>query len=238
MTQVTLQVAVGVIVEDEPELFQCEWKDCPEKKVHRKKPDYPGGGTVARNSSYSSNWVSAGLEPWVKYGPGKDSKATLIDYRGETKKAAYAVTAAALEHPEYHTQKHHLISVNLFKNVSKLSHDAKLVGYDVNHKNNGICLPTYKIDIIRHDLQAHRGSHPNNHYNLKIEPLLEKLEEACIKYCELDIDGDTESQKELVEDLNRLSRRIEVQIKAWKWLLRKEATTERAESIATYAART
>lgn len=237
MSQIGETCSAGVIANDEDDFFSCEWKDCPNEKVHRKKPDYPGRGTVTRNSSYSSDWVAAKLEPWDKYGSGQNSRATMDDYRAETPKAAYAVSAAALEHPEYHTQKHHLISVNLFGNVTKLSHDAKLIGYDVNHTNNGVCLPTYVVDIVRHDLQAHRGSHPNNLYNAKVSPLLRELEKMCIAYCEVDVFGETDSQRKLMEDLNQISRHIEAQIKAWKWLLRKDALSERKQSYEMLATR-
>lgn len=235
MTEIGESVAVAVIAlaDEQEKLVDCKWKDCP-GEIHKKKPPYPENGNVKRNSSYSADWVAAGLEPWVKHGPGKDSKATLADYRAETPKARYAATAAALEHPEYHTQKHHLISVNLFGNVSKLAHDAKLIGYDVNHKNNGICLPTYVVDIIRHDLQAHRGSHPNNLYNSKISPLLRNIEKLCVDYCKVDTQGDADNQKRLIDDLNRLSRRTEDQIRSWRWLLRKGAIKEREESAAMY----
>jgi hypothetical protein len=240
MTSPVESVAVGIIAggsddKDKQDLQSCDWKACTHN--HTKKPAYPQNGTVARNGSYSEDWVGAGLEPWVKYGPGINSRATLADYRDETKKAAYAVTAAALVHPAYHTQKHHLISVNLFDNVPDLSHDAKLIGYNVNHKNNGVCLPTYVADIVQHDLQCHRGSHPNNEYNVHIVPLLEQIELRCIKYCQSDAAGTVENQGKLIGDLNRLSQRVEGQIKGWKWLLRSDAHNERTKSKADYAKR-
>lgn len=230
MTEVGELVAVVAEENKNVQLVSCDWKTCPE--THEKKPSYPGNGTVSRNSSYSSDWVAEGLEPWEKYGPGTNSRATLKDYKKETPKAKYAVTASQLEYPEYHTQKHHLLSVNLFSNVSKLSHNAKLITYDVNHKNNGVCLPTYVIDIVQHDLQAHRGSHPNNLYNSKISPLLMNLENRCVEYCGIDVNGTIERQQMLMDDLNRLSRRVELQIKGWRWLLRSNAKAEREQSKA------
>lgn len=209
-------------------LVKCEWLDC--KSTHQKKPVYPKGGTVARNGTYESDWVKAKLEPWELYGAGKNPRATLPDFRKETPKASYAINAAEMVHPEYHTQKHHLISVNLFESVTKLSTDAKLVGYDVNHKNNGICLPSYILDIVQHDLQCHRGSHTNALYNDKIKPMLRSLEIKCIKYCEMDINGDSSAQLNLLEDLNAISDRIAGKIKGWKFLVRKNALAERIES--------
>jgi hypothetical protein len=181
--------------------------------------------------------VAANLEPWVKYGDGIDSKATMHDFVAETPKAAYASTAAALKHPQYHTQKHHLISVNLFGDVPDLSDNAKLIGYDVNHKNNGVCLPTYVVDIVRHDLQCHRGSHPNNLYNVHISPLLSDEEQKCVEYCHADFDGKMDTQMSLIKRLNQISRRIESKVKSWQWLLRTEALSERQDSQAKLAAR-
>src|SRR6267378_7555817 len=174
MTQSLLSMAPDLEVPNQDKGEKCKWEVC--KKSHKSTINYPGGGTVARNSTYENDWVQAGLEPWEPNGTGKKSFATtdssqrLKDYRKETPKAKYAIGASRMQDPEYHTQKHHLISVNLFKGVKKLSKDAKLIGYDVNHKNNGVCLPTYVLDIVRHDLQCHRGSHPNNFYNSKIKP--------------------------------------------------------------------
>jgi hypothetical protein len=211
----------------------CDWQDCT--KNHAKKVEYPSNGVLDRSGDYASKWVAADLEPWKKYGDGTDSHATLKEYVGETPGAAYARTAADLKHPEYHTQKHHLISVKLFKNVAKLKHNANLIGYDVNAVPNGVCLPSYVLDIVRHDLQAHRGNHPNNTYYSKIQPLLEDLEQRSAEYCKPELEGECEFQKRLLEDLHRLSRKIEGRLKAWVWLLRSEAVAERAESQARLA---
>ncbi len=232
MTQIGEGIAVPGVPPKKSNPVKCDWLDC--QTTHEKKPTYPKGGTVARNSSYESDWVKAKLEPWELYGAGKNSRAALPDYRKETPKAKYAVNAAAMEYPEYHTQKHHLISINLFDNFTKLSKNAELVGYDVNHKNNGICLPSYVLDIVQHDLQCHRGSHSDSLYNDKIKPMLSKLEIRCIKYCEMDFYGDPTSQLSLLEDINRISKRVEGKIKSWKFLVRKNALVERAQSIERY----
>jgi hypothetical protein len=233
MTEVIEGVAVALDTSKPENLQKCDWKNC--EKTHTKSISYPSGGTVDRNSSYASAWASAGLEPWKLYGDGTDSRAKLPDFRKETPAAAYAVSAAALKHPEYHTQKHHLISINLFKSVADLSHNAKLIGYDVNHKKNGSCFPSYVADIVRHDLQCHRGRHPKLLYNDNVDPLLRAIEKRCLAYCELDVDGDTTRQQDLIDDLNRLSARCYNQIRAWKWLLRSAAIAERAQSRARLA---
>lgn len=208
----------------------CDWQDCLTN--HAQKVPYPEGGKLDRSSGFAAAWVAAGLEPWTKYGDGIDSMATASDYRAETPGAAYVSTAAAMKHPEYHTQKHHLVSINLFKNVAKLKHNATLIGYDVNAPANGICLPSFTLDIVRHDLQAHRGSHPNNLYNSKIQPLLEDLEQRSAKYCEPEKSGACEFQKRLLGDLDRLSRRVESRVRAWDWLLRSDAVAERTSAYA------
>jgi hypothetical protein len=233
MTQVGEAIAIEVDVVENVQTHDCEWKEC--KKNHEKAITYPKGGTVERNGTYASDW--AAIEPWKLYGDGTDSKATLSDYRGETPGAAYAATAAAMTHPAYHTQKHHLISVKLFKDVKKLSHNAELIKYDVNDKANGVCLPSYVVDIVRHDLQCHRGSHRNDLYYDKITPLLKRIEDNCVKYCEADLDCDTTPQKELIADLERLSARTLSQVRAWKWLLRSNALAERLESRQKLASR-
>jgi len=237
MTQVGESVAIGVVLDNEEKqtLYKCDWKNC--KTTHVVKPAYPSDGTVDRNSSYADDWVGADLEPWKKYGSGKDSRATRKDYLAETPGAAYVSTAAAMTHPSYHTQKHHLVSVKLFKNVPDLAHNAKLVSYDVNHKNNGVCLPSYVIDIVRHDLQCHRGNHPNNLYYDNISPLLSELEAKSLKFCVADSEGEKTMQTTLVGALDRLSLRTEGQLRTWKWLLRSDAVAERARSHAEYAAR-
>jgi hypothetical protein len=230
MTQIgeSINVVLSLGGDQDPTLHACDWQDC--QKNHCKKIAYPEGGSVTRNSTYESAWVSAGLEPWVLRGAGNNSCATLADYRSETPAAQYAVTAAALVHPMYHTQKHHLLSVNFFDTVKKLAHNAKLVGYDVNHKNNGICLPSYVVDIVQHDLQCHRGSHPKVLYNDKVKALLKNMEKKCIKYCQGATDGSKDVQLQLLDRLNDLARHVEGKITSWQWLLRSNALDERQQS--------
>lgn len=226
MPEFNEKVASFVLVSDT--LVKCEWHDC--HTTHQRKPTYPKGGKVTRTNGYAQNWIAANLEPWKLRGPGKNPRATLPDFRNETPKAISAAIAAGKVHPEYLTQKHHLISINLFKDVTKLSKDAELIGYDANHKNNGMCLPNYVVDIVQHDLQCHRGSHTNALYNDKIKPMLRNLEKKSIHYCVMDVIGDASTQMTLMDDLNLISRRIEGKIKNWTFLLRKNALKERLES--------
>jgi hypothetical protein len=235
MTDINEPVAVALPSQqqEDKKLQKCDWKEC--KTNHENNISYPSGGILTRSSGFSAQWVSAGLEPWQKYGPGKNSQATISDYRADAPGAAYVATAAALVFPAYHTQKHHLVSINLFSGVPKLSHNAKLVDYDVNSSPNGVCLPSFIVDIVQHDLQCHRGKHPNALYNDKVRPLLAELEVQCVKYCHSDLNGTGDRQERLVADLNRLSMRTERMIRSWKWLLRSDAISERKQSSARYA---
>ncbi|MCS7466708.1 AHH domain-containing protein [Stieleria sp. ICT_E10.1] len=213
------------------QLHACDWKQCEED--HKKKIDYPGDGKVKHSSNYASKWGEH--EPWVMSGNAGNTgkRAELADYREETKSARYAVNAAAMTDPNYHTQKHHLISVNLFGKVSDLSHDAKLIGYDVNHINNGSCFPSYAYDIFRHDMQCHRGSHPNAVYNDHIMPILLNLEKKCITYCQRDSNCDTSPQQGLIQNLNAISAVCFTKLLYWEWFLRskEKALRERKESF-------
>lgn len=237
MTNLLDGMGIGLLDEPAtpPAPKKCDWKKC--KTNHTQDISYPAGGTVDKSGGYADDWVGANLEPWKKYGDGCDSLARRPDFLAETPGASYVATASALKHPAYHTQKHHLVSVKLFKDVPDLGHNGKLVDYDVNHKNNGVCLPSYVVDIVRHDLQCHRGNHPNSLYYDHVRPLLIALEERCIQYCHSDFDGDMTSQKTLVDGIDRLSRRTELQILAWRWLLRSDAAQERIDSKAAYARR-
>ena len=217
--------STGKTDEKENKKYKCDWKDC--KGNHEKKVNYPGNGTVKRSNTFKNHWIEAGLEPWILNGPGKNSHATLADYKEEAENASYLVTAAAMMYPEYHTQKHHLISVNHFSSFSALKKNIELIGYDVNHKNNGICLPSFRADIVQHNLQCHRGRHPKSLYDDKVIPLLKKLEQKSKSLCDDDKKGTGESQKELINRLNRTSQLIEQRIKDWKYLLRSDALNEK-----------
>ncbi|WP_298776495.1 AHH domain-containing protein [uncultured Shewanella sp.] len=214
--------------EDEDKTHKCDWKDC--KGKHKKPIHYPNNGVIKRDNVFAKKWVKAGLEPWVIYGAGKDTKATKEEYQSITKKMSDVNKAVNMQHPEYPTQKHHLISIKLFNNVLKLKHNAKLAGYDVNHHKNGICLPAFKFDIAQHDLQCHRGNHSNDHYYDKIAPYLKDIEKEIKKSCKNKNDYKQQSQ-EVISELNELSNDIKKNIISWKYLLRKKALEERELAI-------
>ena len=117
----------------------------------------------------------------------------------------------------YPVQGHHLIPVSVFGSTQfkKLRKNIRLIGWDVNDPENGIFLPVFAPDMLRHDLQMHRGPHPND-YHQAIELELEKIAEKCLNHCK------TGTQYQLMKQLNRLSEDIKEFIEDWdpKYLLR------------------
>ena len=210
--------------EDEDKTHKCDWKDC--KGKHKKPIYYSNKLKLKRSNNYEKKWVQVGLEPWVIHGAGIDSKASPEEYKKADGRKSMVAKAIQLNYPAYHTQKHHLISIHLFKQFDKLKKNAELAGYDVNHPKNGICLPSFKFDIIQHDLQLHKGPHPQDLYNDKIEPFLEKLEVRLSKICSDKADG-KHHQKETIKQLDTLSNYLYKKIKNWDYLLRTEALEDR-----------
>lgn len=234
MTQIALGAAgdAGVLLESK-EPVGCKWKKCRENHVN--KPSYPNDGVLSYNSTYKDDWVSAGKEPWILYGDGIDTKGNYAEYKNETPNANYLTNAASMVHPQYHTQKHHLIPVKSLDAFSILKHDAKLIGYDINHSNNGVCLPTYTLDIARHDLHRHRGRHSMKTYKAEVANLLRSVEKRCKNYCVLDVNGEIQQQKRLIEELDRQSARIHSLVKNWRLLLSSNALVYRNQSNARLA---
>ncbi|MCX4030503.1 AHH domain-containing protein [Endozoicomonas sp. SM1973] len=218
--------------EKENKKYKCEWNKC--KGNHEKKIRYPSNGSVQRNNTYDSDWIRAGLEPWVLYGPGRNSYATLADYKDEAPNANYTGTAAAMIYPEYHTQKHHLISIKLFDSVTQLRDNAKLIGYDANNSNNGICLPSFIADIVQHDLQLHRGRHSRKLYDSKVLKALKVINQECKEYCKKDVKGNILNQKKLIDDLDSLSSIVKRKIINWEYLLSRKAFNNKEKSINRY----
>ncbi|MBN1961017.1 MAG: AHH domain-containing protein [Deltaproteobacteria bacterium] len=136
-------------------------------------------------------------------------------------------SATQFPFPTYMTEKHHAVSVKLFSNYSDLTHNAKLIGYNVNDKENGICLPCFIADIVRHDLQCHRSHHPPA-YNNRVSELLEELEQKSLTYCSKN------KQVVLKQKLENIARRTMTNIENWVpgWYLRSNAQKEREDSYA------
>ena len=221
-----LDGATGKSTEKPEKEFDCEWKVCEEEHKKKMSPDYCKGGTIDRGST--GGWVAAGLEPWSTemYGHGLDlSQPTKAQLVAETKDLDIVNNRLTMTHPEYTTGKHHLISIEILPKFSKLAHNADLVGYDINCRDNGSCFPFFKIDIPRHDLQMHRGRHSGKCYCNLVKDLLETLEENCIEYCTMNEDCDTSTQQGLLNDLNATSEIIYTKLANWEWLFSSRGKT-------------
>ncbi len=222
---------------DDDEKFKCDWKKCKGSHSTDVNKKYPRKGSVTKGKAssgkgYESEWISVGLEPWVKYGShGINPKLTKEDYEAEFPDGVKPRTANiinnAIRNPKvYITQKHHIISANIFTNFNMLSHNAKLIGWNVNNKENGICLPYFIGDIVRHDLQCHRGPHPAL-YNKNLAKMLRNLEKKCTRFC------DTNKQKSLSSKLELYSKKVESHIRNWNegWYIRGSAIEERKQAF-------
>jgi hypothetical protein len=215
-------------------IHNCEWRCTPgqtgphEAKWHLAAPSYPKGGKAEREPKAPGRWKDSDrLVPWLLDGPGIDSMHTNTDYHISRGKAA-----TAYPHPEYYTEGHHLISCDLFRESEfpELVHNALLMGYDINCKENGFHVPGFVVDIVCHDLQHHASSHAWSdpaplEYDLdaKTAPLLTQLQERSYRYCTADPEGKAESQKRIIEDLKQVSDLTRRKLRGWRWYLTKLA---------------
>jgi hypothetical protein len=226
------------VQEEEQKRYPCKWNDCKGKHSEDINPSYPSKGSTSKGAAtsganYEAEWIRAGLEPWVLRGPGLDRKPTAAEYGAEldlTKARNRNMVNKSVEefsHPAYMTQKHHVVSVHLFDDFKKLAYDARLVDYNVNDKENGICLPYFIADIVRHDLQCHRGPHPPM-YDERVSVLLRDLEQRCIHFCDVGM------QPQVKQELEAIAQRVIRHIEQWRpgWYLRSNAPAERAQSFA------
>src|SRR5215212_6479162 len=125
-----MQVGEGIAVpvpappeQPPPKLYGCKWQDCEKKHTEDIDPKY-GSGSVAKGAAtsgkgYEDEWVGNKMEPWEMRGTGRNPNATKPDFELEIdatkeKNAASIAKAVVTPHPEYSTQKHHIISVHLF----------------------------------------------------------------------------------------------------------------------------
>jgi hypothetical protein len=223
-------------------LYNCKWRCAPgqngphEDKWHLKEPPYPEGGKADRDADAPKQWKKDGHVPWLLDGavgpgaannPGIDSRKTHWDYHH-----GRSGPVSSYPHPEYYTEGHHCISCDVFKESEypALVHNALLMGYDINCKENGFHVPGYIVDIVCHDLQNHASSHTWTEpaplkYELdeKTGPLLQQLQDRCYRYCSADPLGTAESQRHIIEDLHWVSDIIRTKIKNWRWFLTKHA---------------
>jgi hypothetical protein len=231
--------AVGAPLVEDGAPFACRWKTC--RKDHQQDVNrrYPRNGVTERGDAtsgkhYADEWVSRDLEPWKEAGAQRHAPgATAAELEeeltrdGEIAARSQALVEKAMAMPpdRYTTEKHHVISVSLFPKVSQLNHNCKLIGYNVNDGGNGICLPYFAVDIVRHDRQCHRGPHPKRHNN-QILDMLKKLAKRSASFCQ---DG---RQAELLEELSDLQDRIRRNILTWAidWELRSDSQQQRIDA--------
>jgi hypothetical protein len=237
MTQVGEGVAVMLMLpESTSTIYNCDWRCTPgqsgkhDGKWHMADPPYPKGGKAERDDGAPKSWKDThNLVPWLypEKADGVDSYHTDREYH-----IARGSPASSYPYPTYATEGHHCISCDLFKESEypELVHNALLLGYDVNCKENGYHVPAYVVDIVCHDLQHHASSHTWSapaplKYDLdeKSAPLLTQLQERQYKYCTSDPEGKAESQKRLLADLHAVSDIVRGKLKRWRWYLTKLA---------------
>ncbi len=212
--------SVAVAEKDKEEkTYPCAWNEQCNVK-HPKKIEYPNESKgVVKRGKYTGDWQM----PWDENGSGEKSANITIDhYKREVKKKRIADAEAMFGTNAYPVDNHHLIPISPFGKRKKLKHNAKLVGWDINHSDNGICLPYFVTDIFRHDLQCHRTSHPN--YSKIVERDLIALEKECLSYCSKG------TQENLLTDLKKSSDRYKRLMKKWKMLLRATAKADEKKS--------
>ena len=126
------------------------------------------------------------------------------------------------EHLYYPTAKHHIICHCFFNFSGKgksadyeialkdLKHNLIISGWNLNDRQNGICLPRFRTDIYRHKLQAHTGSHIKTYYTTVLEELTE-VNDDFKDICE----DHKNHQVELLDAMDDLSVRLGKSIKRW-----------------------
>lgn len=200
--------------EEEDKTYKCDWKNC--KGKHKTKVEYDNNGCITRGA-YTGVWRA----PWLN-GVGKTSALiTLNHYTKENKVKHQAEAKALFGTNQYATENHHLIPIKALEKYKTLSHNAKLLGFDINDGKHGICLPYFKTDIFKHDLQSHKTSHPS--YSKKVGEQLKIIEKESLKYCTSD------NQQQLITALERYVKKLKERIENWDkaWLLRKSAIKDR-----------
>lgn len=206
-----------VIIKENEKKYKCDWKTCDEKHDH--EISYSNDGCVVR-AEYTGQWI----EPWQTKSGKSSSKIIIKHYTNEVNKKRLDDAKKMFGTNRYPTDKHHLIPIDSIAELKQLSHNAKLVGFDVNNGKYGICLPYFVTDVFKHDLQCHRTSHPN--YSAKVEDELKTLQRRCLKYC---ANG---KQRTLLLELKELADDLRGYVKGWNraWLLRKSAVADRKKS--------
>lgn len=207
----------------------CQWQDC--KTKHDKPIKYVNNGRTTRRLGFNKQWKNEQLQPWLSRGAGQALPAPFHDpkhnawelgFKGFISPISRQRMKQSASNPSagspYPVQGHHLIPVSIFSQTPKLKRNIELIGWDVNGKENGIFLPIFAPDMLRHDLQMHRGPHPNN-YMEQIKNELKEISDECLNHCK------NGNQKQLIKELHDLSKEIKGYIKNWdpKYLLRDDS---------------
>lgn len=207
--------------EKDHEPKHCQWQDC--KTKHDKPIKYVNNGRTTRRLGFNKQWKNEQLQPWLSQGSGQALPTPFHDpkhdawefgFKGfispisrQRMKLSAANPSAGSTYP---VQGHHLIPVSVFGSTQfkKLRKNIRLIGWDVNDPENGIFLPVLAPDMLRHDLQMHRGPHPND-YEKAIKFELTEIARECLNHCK------NGSQKQLLKELNDLSEEIKSYIRDW-----------------------
>jgi hypothetical protein len=244
--QLLQPVAVALL----PATSSIDFHDCPWRcttnqsgphpdKWHRKAPEYPEGGNSSRDNGAPKSWKDAGLVPWLH--PEKDDGVNSF-HAGTDYHIKRHSPAKSYAFPTYATEGHHCISCEAFSESEypALVHNALLMGYDINCRENGFHVPAFVVDIVSHDLQHHASSHTWSEpapleYDLddKLRGYLAQLQEWSLQYCRLDLMGETQAQQKILEDLHALSDLVRRRIKSWSFFLTKLAKM-RLEDVRKY----
>lgn len=195
-----------------PPKYGCAWKDC-KGDPHPSKVDYKDQeqGCTERGT-YVGNWP----EPFHILTPSYTNFGVQEGcFKGLCSRRYVGVVQSNRDH--YETQNHHVIPVASIQSFTRLTHNLKLIGWNLNDGiSNGICLPYFREDSIWHDLQPHRGSHPRI-YTDDVKESLKPLETECLVYCqEAEKEDSKVDQQTLKKDINKLVETIRNRILNWR----------------------
>ena len=221
----------------DPKTFKCKWTSCEGEHLEELKEvetpnleNYPKGGKVTKGS-YRDDWIAAKMCPWGKDPP---SASYQLPRYGRLRGNGKRINANV-----YQFEAHHLVPSTLLKKTKTLKKNLILIGYKVDHKNNGLILPKHHMDQPIHKLPRHRGSHPADYMN-PIKKRLDEIEEFFDGICENDAAGNLKPQLAVIKVLDNLSQRAETMVlnirksNAKFWPLRSEAKAEFAHAEAKY----
>ena len=191
----------------------CDWKGCKgEPHPVRIKPKYPD----RKKGVIDKKPIPNDVHPNLLYGDlcGKNVLGHTFPYRTTKMKSKW--------YYNYRFQRHHIIPANMRKKFKKLFFNLKLMGWDLNSPiSNCLNLPMYDKDIVWHDLQTHRGSHPRYDGMVKVELL--DLETECLDFCKNSETGDKNlpTQDNLIPNTSETTSFFAEMILNWNpaWIL-------------------